>query len=36
MHEAQQAMHASVYAGGNHVTHGSAHSVPAKGESCSQ
>jgi len=36
MLETQQAMQASVYAGGNHVTHGSSHSVPAKGESCSQ
>jgi diguanylate cyclase (GGDEF)-like protein len=36
MHEAQQAMHASVYAGGNHVTHGSGHSVPAKGDPCSR
>jgi diguanylate cyclase (GGDEF)-like protein len=33
---AQQAMHASVHAGGNHVTHAGSHPVPAKGESCSQ
>ncbi len=36
MLEAQQAMHASVYAGGNHVTHGSTHAIHEKGEPCSR
>jgi diguanylate cyclase (GGDEF)-like protein len=36
MLQAQQSMHASVYAGGNHVTHANSHSVSAKGEPCSR